>query len=328
MKSRTTLKELSEVLNLSISTVSKSLNDSSEISLKTKQRVREIAFLHNYIPNNAAKSLKSRQSNIIGVIIPSLKSTFSAALLEGIEAKADELNYKVFLCISNNSVKKEKECIKKFLETQVDGVIVFPSQETQKSGDIKHLNELINLDVPLVIFDSVTEILNCDKISMENSLKTELAVNELNLAGCSRIAFITQNSEACLQQNYKEGYCLAVEKLSLPAILMEDTVVPIQKIAGMIKDKRLDGIIVCSRYSASNLLTKIRDTDSQIIKNIPVVAISNGTVSRNFLPNLSSLDHKGHMQGKLAVATLLNRIHGKLPLERINYQIKSEILHC
>ncbi|MDR5589027.1 LacI family DNA-binding transcriptional regulator [Christiangramia sp. SM2212] len=328
MKSRTTLKELSKLLNLSISTVSKSLNDSSEISSKTKQRVRDTAFLHNYIPNDAAKSLKNRQSNIIGVVIPSLKSTFSAALLEGIEAKADEMNYKVFLCISNNSVEKEKECIKRFLETQVDGVIVFPTQETQESGDITHLNELINLDVPLVIFDSVTKILNCDKVSMENSLQTELAVNELNIAGCSKIAFITQNSEACLQQKYKDGYCLAVEKLNLPAILIEDTVVPFHKIAGMIKNKRLDGIIACSRYSAGNLLKKIRNTDSQIIKNIPVVALSNGNVSRNFLPNLSSLDQKGHMQGKLAVETLLNRIHGKLPLKRINFQIKSEILQC
>lgn len=322
MKNRVTLKELSKLLNLSISTVSKSLNDSSEISLNTKKRVRDIAHLHNYIPNNTAKNLKNKQTNIVGVIVPSLQSTFFSAVLEGIEAKANEMNYKIFLYISNKSLKKEKECVKRFVESQVDGIIIFPSLETRESGDFEHLNELKNFELPLVIFDRDSHLLDCDRVCMENSFQSELAVQELHNAGCRKIAFVSDYSENCIQDNHINGYYLSVNKLKLPTLIIKNSTIPYQEIANMVKNRELDGIIACNQDSANNLMKHIRNTDSQIQDNIPIIAFSNGFVSKNFLPINSTLDQKANTQGQLAVKTLVDRITGILPAKKINYLIK------
>lgn len=328
MKNRVTLKELSKLLNLSISTVSKSLNDSSEISLNTKKRVRDIAHLHNYIPNITAKNLKRNQTNIIGVIVPSLQSTFYSAVLEGIEAKANEMNYKIFLYISNKSLKKEKECVKRFVESQVDGIIIFPSMETRESGDFEHLNELKNLELPLVIFNRDSHLMDCDSVCKENSFQSELAVQELHNTGCRKIAFVSDYSETCIRDHHMNDYYLAVNNLKLPPIIIKYKTIQFQEIANMIENKQLDGIIACNKNSANNLMKHIRNTGPKILDNVPIIAFSNGFVSRNYLPAMSILDQKANTQGQLALETLIDRITGELPAENFNYQIKSKIVHC
>ena len=84
--SNITLKQLSSILGVSISTISKALNDSHEISDATKKRIVELAKLHNYQPNKIAVGLKSGKTNTIAVVIPSVQNSFFARALYGIES--------------------------------------------------------------------------------------------------------------------------------------------------------------------------------------------------------------------------------------------------
>ena len=99
MKTKATLKQIAKELGVSVSTVSKALNDSPEISDPTKIRVQEYAKLKNYKPNIIGLNLKNRSTKTIGVIIPNILNSFFAKVFTGIEKVADEKGYKVITCI-------------------------------------------------------------------------------------------------------------------------------------------------------------------------------------------------------------------------------------
>src|SRR5690606_15103760 len=92
---KTTLKSLAKILNMSVSTVSKALSDSHEISEATKKKVQEYARKYNYRPNVIAQFLKTGKTNTIGVILPKVSNPFESQILEGIQKAAFEQNFRI-----------------------------------------------------------------------------------------------------------------------------------------------------------------------------------------------------------------------------------------
>ena len=132
MKSKATLKQIAKELGVSVSTVSKALNGSPEISEPTKQRVQEYAKLKNYKPNVIGLNLKNRRTKTIGVIIPNILNSFFAKVFSGIEKVADEKGYKVITCISNESLEKEINALEMLSNGTIDGFILSIAEESQK----------------------------------------------------------------------------------------------------------------------------------------------------------------------------------------------------
>ena len=120
-------------VDLSISTVSKALNDSHEIGAKTKAKVKEIAALYNYRPNFIAKSLKDRTTKTIGVVVPDILNYFFVKILYGIEKEARNRGYKVITCISHESLEIEVDNVTTLTNGRVDGLLICPSEETQQT---------------------------------------------------------------------------------------------------------------------------------------------------------------------------------------------------
>jgi LacI family transcriptional regulator len=131
MKPKATLKQISKDLGISVSTVSKALSDSHEISEPTKIRVQEYAKLQNYKPNTMAKNLKNQRTNTIGVIIPNILNPFFAKVFSGIEKEANAKGYNVITYISNESHNKEKQAMDLLSNGTVDGFILSVAEESQ-----------------------------------------------------------------------------------------------------------------------------------------------------------------------------------------------------
>ena len=134
-----TLKDLAATLGVSVSTVSKALKDSPEISKDTIARVKEIAKELNYRPNTLALSLKNRKTKTIGVIIPDILNAFFARILYGIEQESTALGYNIITCLSNESFEKENNSLHLLANGSVDGFIMSIAEETQSNGEVKHL---------------------------------------------------------------------------------------------------------------------------------------------------------------------------------------------
>ena len=162
LKRKITLKHIARELEVSISTVSKALKNSEEISRDTKEKIQAFAKLYNYKPNNIAISLKNKSTKNIAVIIPDIVHHFFTTVFHGIEKIANEKGYNVILCVSDESFDKEVINMEILANGSVDGFIMSLSSETQLKNDYNHLKELTEQGIPLVLFDRVTDQVACD----------------------------------------------------------------------------------------------------------------------------------------------------------------------
>jgi len=180
-----TLKKLAADLGLSVSTVSKALNDSYEISAETKKKVQQYAKSCNYKPNILASSLKSGKSHTLAVIIPFLSNPFQSQLLEGAQKAAFEENYKLIFMQTNENCDLEKECLE-FLKSQnIDGVLITPSA----NSDINFLKNYIKT-IPLVLVDRIDFDLDTYKIGVDNAKGMYLATEHFITKGIEKIFLI------------------------------------------------------------------------------------------------------------------------------------------
>lgn len=220
MERKITLKELAKLLNVSISTVSKALNDSNEINLDTKARIQKVAKENNYVPNEFAQSLKGKRARTIGVIIPDVLAQFFAKSLNGIETTASRLGYKLLICISNESSKKEAESIKTLVNGNVDGIIMSLAKETQANKNYDHFKQAIDLKVPIVLFDRVSEALQCDKITINDFEIAGEATKELYESGCRNIIYLSTIFDTSVDEQRQAGYLSAIAARDLQSRIL------------------------------------------------------------------------------------------------------------
>ena len=163
-----TLKQLAKELKVSISTVSKALRDSPEISVETIEKVKYLANKYNYRPNKIALSLKSNRTLTIGVIIPDILNRFYSKVLNGIHDSADRYGYDVITINTKESILKEIDSLQILSSGTVDGVIIAMSEETLNKNNYSHLKEFTMKETPIVMFDRVTDKINCDKVIIDD----------------------------------------------------------------------------------------------------------------------------------------------------------------
>ena len=313
MENKVTLKELSKILNVSISTVSKALNDSSEISHETRQRVKELAKLNNYLPNAMAQNLKKKSTRTIGVIIPAILPQFFSKVLHGIETRANKLGYKVIVCISNESLEKEKDGILTLIKSQVDGLIISLARETQTKGSYDHFQMVSQYNIPLVLFDRVTDEINCDKVIIRDRDEARKATAALFRSGCNNVAYFSAISHTSVDNERKRGYELACKNLKKRIFTYTvETNEDFDKFFQLEFIKRsIDGILVADELTAILLMKTALKHGLQIPLDLSVIGFANGTMGEHFITSLSVVDQRAMDQGIQAVDLVVDRIEGK-----------------
>ena len=210
MKRKITLKQIAKELDVSISTVSKSLRNSPEIGEETRLKVQAFAKFYNYKPNNIALSLKNRKTKTIGIIIPEIVHHFFSTVINGIEQVANENGYSVIICLSDDSFDKEVLNMEMLANGSIDGFIMSLSKETQFRGDFHHITEVINQGMPVVMFDRVTNDILCDKVIIDDQSAAYEAVQSLIDKGRKKIALVTTVDYVSVGKLRTDGYIKAL----------------------------------------------------------------------------------------------------------------------
>lgn len=329
MKHNITLKNLAQQLDLSISTVSKALNDSPEISDVTKKRVKELATLNKYYPNIFAKGLKLKKTKTLGVVVPAILSNFFSMVLDGIEEKATELGYKITIYISKESIEKEKQAIEMLIQSQVDGILISPSKETQAAHDFEHLKLPQKFGISLLMFDRLIKEIDVDKVSIDDSLETELACMELLNSGRKKLVYLSGISNTSVNENRKNGYLKTLNNYRLPARIIEvdNENYPVKLLITLIKENKIDSIIGSDELTTVLTARNIICAGFQIPDDVALIGFTNGKMAETFIPALSSIDQKAKEQGETSVHTLIDRIEGRLPAHPIELTLKANIIH-
>lgn len=316
---RLTIKDIAKEFNVSISTVSKALNNSYEISTSTKEKIQKFAKENNYKPNFNALSLKNRQTKTIGIIIPNMLNYFFAQVFKGIEKVANDRGYKIISCISNESYTKEVETIEMLSNGIIDGFILSLAEETILKNDFSHLQEMINNNTPIVMFDRVADGIDCDKVITDDFIGTINTVNHLVKTGSKNIAFISTISKLKIGEKRKHGYLKGLEENNITVNrnliidILEDDYKEYENILTPIFDNNtIDAVIATDESSAIAAMKVAIKKGHKIPQNFSVISFSNGILARHSSPKMTTISQHGEIMGATAAEILINKLDKKI----------------
>ena len=328
MKTRITLKELAKLLNVSVSTVSKALNDSPEISPKTIERVKELAALHKYRPNPTAVNLKSSKSGTIGVIIPNIANSFFAKVLSGIEARAQEEGLQVITYISNESHEREKQIAEMLTAGFVDGVLIAIAEETQRKKDFEHIRNIFQYDIPVVLYDRIDFDMPVDKVGIDDIKVFYDATKDLLNKGVKKIGIATSIHHMGVGKARIEGYRQALDDnytFYLANSAKMDSLR--EKTLKMLLEDKVEAVL-CSDFDSTMLTYRLAyENGLRIPEDLKIIGFIRGGLAKYLTPSVSYVDQSPHKIGEKAMDVLINRINRRNtgPKERI--MIATEVVH-
>jgi len=311
---KATLKDIAEKFEVSISTISKALKDSDEIGEATRLKIQEYAKLINYRPNLNALSLKNRKTKTIGIIIPDMLDYFLAQALKGIETVALEKGYKIVICITNNSHKKEIETIEMLSNGSVDGFIVSISEETELKKEASHFKDVLAFDLPIVMFDRVANDVLCDKVITNNFEAAFDAVKRLAASGCEHIGFASSTSHLSVSNDMKKGY---LEGLHAVNHKVNNHIVNTREdhysayeamLTPLFEDGKMDGIIATNEAVALAAMKIAQKKGRKVPTDFSVIGFSNGILARHSNPKLTTISQHGETMGATAAEMLIDKL--------------------
>jgi LacI family transcriptional regulator len=325
------IKDLARELGLSVSTISKALHDSYEISEETKRRVLETAQRLNYVPNPYASSLRGRRSKNIGVVIPEVADSFFSLAINGIESVAKEKGYHVLICLTHESFENEKNILKEFQGGRVDGVLMSVSRETSHSD---HILDLMSNGLPLVLFDRVCEEIETAKITTDDFEGGYKATEHLIKQGCNKIAFLGISKCLSISNRRLEGYQKALQDYNIDEDAghiihctndAEQNDLLIKKL--LQQPNRPNGVIA----TVEKLTTPVYKACMSLSLNIPAdlkfVCFSNLETASILNPSLTTVTQPAFEMGKMAAELLFKALEkASFNLGKESQVISSELV--
>ncbi|MGL2987048.1 LacI family DNA-binding transcriptional regulator [Flavobacterium sp. RSSA_27] len=316
MKKKVTLKQIAKELDVSISTVSKSLRNSLEIGEETRLKVQAFAKFYNYKPNNIALSLKNRRTKTIGIIIPEIVHYFFSTVINGIEQVANEKGYSVIICLSDDSFDKEVMNMELLAHGSTDGFIMSLSKETQFKKDFHHITEVIDQGMPVVMFDRVTEEVDCDKVIIDDKKAAYEAVEFLIQQGRKKIALVTTVDYVSVGKLRTEGYEKALLDYNIPfdsnlIIKIEDVETSEVIINKLLEDKGIDAVFAVNELFAVTILKSAYKMGLTVPKDVAIIAFTDGIISKYSTPTITTVSQSGIKMGKKAAEMLIHRLESE-----------------
>ena len=310
----TTLKELAALLNISISTVSKALNDSHEISENTRIRVKELATKLNYKPNRIAQQLKTNTSKTIGVILPTVTNPFFAEVLHGIEMAATNNDYDIIVCLSNETLHKEKRSLDLLSNGSVDGFIMAVARESQVTEQTGHIKDVIESKLPVLMFDRVVDDIECNKVIVDDFQSVYDAVEHLIVNDKRKNILLVSNiEELSVGQLRISGYTKALEDHNLkPNILKLDHAVDVdveKKIYKYLKaNPTIDAILSIDHVTGIVAINMAKKIGREIPKDLSVVGFGYEHTQLLSSPKISIIHQKAHRIGEMSTQLLIDSL--------------------
>ncbi|TGD78796.1 LacI family DNA-binding transcriptional regulator [Hymenobacter wooponensis] len=324
------LKVLARELNLSVSAVSRALNDRSDIAQHTKDRVRALASKLNYEPNPYASSLRGTKTKTIGIIIPAVHNHFFSLAINGIEEVARENDFHVLISLTHEEPEQEASIIQVLAGGRVDGVLLSTARNSQAST---HLNVLRDRGIPVVFFDRVYEDLPTATVTTDDYASGYQATRHLLEAGCRTVAHLTISDTLSIGKRRLQGYVAALqdwglayeEELVLQGHANEALNTPLIE-ALLRKRPEIDGIFASVEMLAMSSYEACRNLGLSIPEDVKVIGFSNLEIASLLNPPLTTITQPAYAIGREAARLLFRAIQENvhlLPADSV--ELKSEL---
>lgn len=310
------IKEFAKIVGVAPSTVSRALNDSYEISIATKKRIREKALELNFEPNPIASNLRQQKNKTIAIVVPDITNHFFAKVIEGVETVAQQKKYHLLIYFTFDSYEKEVETIKHLINGRVGGIVLSLSSQT---NEYSHIKEVKERNIPLVFFDRICNEIEAANITTNNKQLSYFATESLIKKKCKEIILLSFSDYSLTAIERKDGYIEALKKNNIKPIIIhctndkkhnEETVYTYLQ-----KNKNVDGIIASSE-SLSFLCYKIcKQLKINIGTEVKIIGFTNSPLAELLEPSLTTIHQPAFEIGNEVAKVLFKTIEKP----KINY---------
>ncbi len=316
MKKALSIKDIALEAGVSITTVSFILNGKAKekaISELVTKKVEKIIKDSGYKPNQLARSLRTGNSNIIGLIVEDISNPFFATIAKMIEYKAYKKGYKIIYSSTENEVEKAKDLINMFKSRKVDAYIISPIKGIEE--DIK---ALVNDHKTVVLFDRDLDGLNIDYVGVDHFKASTDATLSLIGSGKKNIALVTIDLDIKQITDRQAGYQQAMEDHQLfnEALILK---IPFNQgemeteaqIKELFANNKVDGVLFATNYLAISGLMVLKELGLKIDKDIQVIAYDDHIVFRLFTPQISAVEQPLEEIADKVIDLVLTRLSSK-----------------
>lgn len=307
-----TIKDVAKMAGVSISTVSRVINNSKPVSSDITDQVLKVIKETGYVPNPIARSLVTKRSNIIGVIVPDISSLYVGDLLNGIEEISRMYEYDVFLCNTYAESEKELKYIKLLMSKSVAG-IVFVSEKLEEP-QMKLIEES---QIPSVYISKNAKDFDVYSIGIDHYQASYDITKYLIDKGKEKIAFLRASIEDNLEDSERyKGYKKALENsniaLDKSLVLQGDSTDEsgYRLVDMLIKNKNLpEAIFASSDELAIGALNALLDNKISVPNDVSVVGYDDTRIASMIRPTLTTIKQPIYDMGAVAARIIVKLVN-------------------
>lgn len=312
MPKHITQKDIARKLGVTRVTVSKALNDYSDISERMRRRVKEVATEAGYIVNHSARSLQMRKTDTIGIVVPEVSNSFFSFVIHGIMDSAAAHGYHVILTVSREDPKIERENILTLLSHRIDGLLVAISKDTDDPSSFEPVRRM---NVPLVFFDRTLDSLGFSTIGI-NDRKAAMEIVEFAISqGYRKIAHLGGSQSVAIGRDRLAGYVDALKKHKIP--LIDEWIITggFDSLSGYDGFRRLrrmrhlpEMVFAANDRIAQGAYRAIKEARLNIPRDIGIAAFGHSEFAQLLSPTLTIVDCPPIVLGQKAMELLVSEI--------------------
>lgn len=300
-----TIKDVAKKANVSVATVSRVINNTGYVNIETRKLVETAIQELGYVPNELARSLFRKTSNIIGLMVPHISTYFFAQLIEAVEDAVTAKGYKLMIFNSKDDLLLEKKYINVISQYNIDGLILVANSKNAKS--FKHLN------IPVLTIDHILDN-DVPSITSDNIQGGALAAECLVKSNPKKVIHFRGPSDLIVVKDRSEGFYRVMDEKNIPVYSFDlDFKTPdIEDIEMFIKKHSdVEGIFCSSDIMALYTISVLQRLGYKIPEDVEVVGFDNIELANILYPKLTSVAQPIHDIATHAITTLDALIHKK-----------------
>lgn len=299
-----TIRDVAKKANVSVSTVSRVINQKGYVHESTKELVNKIIKELGFIPNQLARSLTNRSSKIIGVIVPHIGPSFYGELLEGIESQAAAYGYKIMFCHTQDDPERELEYLKFFEQYNIEGLII--------ASNFSNTDKLEHLQIPVVTVDHILDE-NIPSITSNNIKGGEISAQKLIDLHAKNILVFRGPSFLLTTMERTIGFLNVLKPTKIFAEIYDfDLVTPDVKLLEEIlkNNPQADGIFTFSDTLAFATLNILKKLGRRVPEDIKLIGYDDTPFSKWATPSITTIHQSVKFMGQQSFVNLHRLIRG------------------
>ncbi len=310
-----TIKDIARRLKISVSTVSRALRGSADISPETRRLVLSVAEELHYSPNPIALSLRDKKTKVIAVIVQEIANHYCSAVIAGIEDVAFKMGYNVLISQSHEKLDLEILTTRLLASRRIDGMLITISNET---SNVDHLKEMMAKGIPVVMFDRISDELKTHKVVVDDYKGAFDATSHLIEQGYKKIAHLTISKHLTITQNRLNGYLDALKAHKIP--VKKEWIVYCDfdetnmknEVRKLVSLKQRPNAIFSSVERLSMVCVKVlKEMNLQVPRDVALAGFADNPLSPYLNPGLTSVGQPTFSIGQNATELLIELIESK-----------------